>query len=412
MKDCILCVDIGSTSLKAALMNEFGKSEGFVRISFSNGSENAAAEWLTSLAKAVKQLKAQTSDGELAIEAVAISGNGPTICSPDGTTLLWNEQVNPEYSKNTKSLFIPRLKGFKNKFPEKWAASNVIFSGPEYLIWLLTQNAYTILPEKRYEETYWTKTDLLDNGFTEEETKKLPPFIEMGKFAGKICKSAALETGLLEGTFVITGGPDFMVALIGTNTLQEGFMCDRSGSSEGINLCTPEPLYGEKIRTLPSVIPGLWNASVLIPESGTRLEEYKKTIESKLNKMLSYDELYDLILDGNKEYAEGYEILRDMAIKVFAAGNILNTACKAAHLPDAKYITVTGGQALNSRWTQFKCNTMGIPMRVCDFPDAELVGDHILARVALGDFDSLEEAAFALVRTTKRFTPAVPFDHK
>lgn len=411
MKDSVLCVDIGSTSLKAALMNELGKSEGFVRVEYENPSLNAGKQWLSSLTKAVKLLKDQ-NQGEIKVECVVVSGNGPTIVSTDGTTLLWNEEINPAYSSNTKSIFIPRLLAFKNTYPEQWNNSNAIFSGPEYLIWQLTENACTILPEERYKQAYWTEEELKNNGFNGEEIKKLPPYIKLGDFAGKICKSAALQTGLLEGTFVIAGGPDFIVALIGTNTLEEGFMCDRAGSSEGINLCTPEPLYGDKIRTLPSIIPGLWNASVLIPESGTRLEEYKTIVEEKLGKTVSYDELYDLIFDNQEEYAVGFDILRDMAIKTYAAGNILNKACKAAHLPDAKYITVTGGQALNRRWTQFKCDTMGIPMRVTDFPDAELIGDHILGRLALGDFDSLEEAAFCLVKTTNRFTPSVPQDHK
>ncbi len=412
MKDSVLCIDIGSTSLKAALMNEAGKTEGFVRVEFKNSVQDAGREWVSALAKAVKLLKEENGGNALQIEAVCISGNGPTLCSTDGTTLLWNQKVDEKYLTETKSLFIPRLKGFRDAFPDKWEETNAVFSGPEYLIWRLTGSPCTILPEERFRETYWTQEELEKCGFTEEEIKKLPPFIGIAQCAGKITQAAALETGLLEGTMVVTGGPDFIVALIGTNTLEEGFMCDRAGSSEGINLCTSQPLYGDKIRTLPSVIPGLWNASVLISESGVRLEDYKKQLETRLEHSVSWDELYNLVLDNPKDYSDGYEILRDMAIKVFAAGNILNKAVKAASLPDPKYITVTGGQALNSRWTQFKCDTMGIPMRVTDFPDAELVGDHILARLALGDFDSLEEAAFTLVKTTNRFSPATPQDHK
>ena len=38
---------------------------------------------------------------------------------------------------------------------------------------------------------------------------------------------------LESGIPVYCGGPDFVAALIGTDTLQKGAICDRCGSSEG-----------------------------------------------------------------------------------------------------------------------------------------------------------------------------------
>ena len=74
-------------------------------------------------------------------------------------------------------------------------------------------------------------------------------------------------------------------------------------------------------------------------------------------------------------------------------------------------MTITGGQALNEKWTQVKCDTLCIPISVTECVDAELVGDNVLARIALGYYDSIEEAAFALVKKAKTYMPTVPADH-
>ena len=265
MKDAILCVDIGTSSLKAALMPDSPKSIAYARANFMEKDESKIArEWVGALKQAVEELKQKSPD--TGIEAVCISGNGPTVVSNNGLTLLWSKNA-PTSVSDKKSIWIPRLDAFRKLHTHHWYESDKIFGTPEYLIYRLTGNAVTILPEERFREIYWTEEQLKAEGFSDDEIKKLPPFVKPGTLAGKITKQAAEETGLLEGTLVFCGAPDFVVALIGTDTLDTGMLCDRSGSSEGLNLCTPIPLNSPNIRTMPSIIPGMWNAAVIIPDT-------------------------------------------------------------------------------------------------------------------------------------------------
>ncbi len=422
MADAVLCVDIGSTSLKAAFMTDSPEPLAYTRqVLAESGSNFAACEWLSALAKAVSVLK--TLAPNTGIEAVVISGNGPTLVSPTGETLMWNEEVptNLELPKS-KSLYIPRIDAFRRKYPETWKVSSKIFSGPEFLVWTLTGKAVTFLPEERFGEYYWTKDLLKAANFSDEEISKLPEFIEPAKAVGKITEAAALATGLLEGTFVISGVPDFIAAMLGTNTVLPGLMCDRAGSSEGLNLCTDQPLEGDKIRTMPSIIPGLWNASVLIPDSGVEISAFKHKLEVARKEKIEWPKLLSSLVDyrrgktvallSEKEAEEGSQILFNNAHKVWAACNILNSAAKRAGLKDPMYMTVAGGQAQNDAWMQLKCDTAGIPVWVTSCPDSELAGDNILARISLGDYDSFEAAAFCLTKTAKKFSPATPVDKK
>lgn len=418
MEDAILCVDIGTSSLKAAYMPDSSAAIAFSREEFpKSGTETAARNWLPALKKAVENLKRQSPD--TGIEAVCISGNGPTVVSDNGTTLMWFEKTATTVSE-TKSMWIPRLDAYRKLHAHHWHESKWIFGAPEYLIYELTGKALAILPEERYEQIYWTEEQLKSEGFSSDEIQKLPPFEKPGALAGKITAEAAKATGLIEGTLVFCGAPDFIAALVGTDTLGEAAMCDRAGSSEGINLCTSKPVHGEAIRTMPSIISGMWNASVVIPDTGKRFADFKDKVESAQNIKITYKDLVAQIMDYDsvatqkvitkEQQQEGLAVINDVSHQLWAALNILKGAGAAAGLPQPKSMTITGGQALNERWTQIKCDMLCFPIAVTECADAELAGDNVFARVSLGYYDSIEEAAFALVKKQRVYTPSSPAD--
>lgn len=419
MNEAVLCVDIGSTSLKAAYMADSPKSIAYARSNYARKDpDRAAREWLPALKEAVKELKEKAPD--TGIEAVCISGNGPTIVSDDGLTLMWYQDA-PTTVSDTKSMFLPRIDAFRKIHSHHWYECKWILGAPEYLIYKLTGNAVTILPEERYRDIYWTQELLKKEGFSDDEISKIPNFVKPGAFAGKITAEAAALTGLTEGTLVFCGAPDFIVALIGTDTLDTGLMCDRSGSSEGINLCTPVPLNAPNIRVMPSIIPGMWNASIVIPDTGKRFADFKEKVEEELKTKITHKNLVAQLVDYDKPETEkiltkeqqqaGMAVINDVTHQLWAAVNILKKASADAGLPLPRSMTITGGQALNERWSQVKTDTLCIPVSVTECVDAELAGDNILARVSLGYYDSIEEAAFALVKKAKVYMPATPADH-
>mgnify|MGYP002622590114 CR=1 FL=1 len=393
MTDTILCIDIGTSSLKAALLpDSLSKGEIFVSrqaYPVSAIRENISARYyLSALKNALSELSEKNPD--YAIEAVCISGNGPTVVSDDGTTLLYSDALPQECLsqkkselKNTKSLFIPRFAGFKYLFENKWRNSAHVFGAGEFLIHELTGEAVSILPEERFLPAYWTEEELVKCGFLDSDIKKIPPLRMMGSFSGKVSEKAALATGLLEGTFVFAGAPDFVVALLGTGTVFPGRLCDRAGSSEGLNLCTAKPVFAEGLRTLPSAIPGLWNVSYLLKSSQSLRDNRETSLrenpshrgDSSVNSVPSVRNFAEL--------SHGISLLREAAL------------AQGESFPD--YMTITGGQALDGELISLKEKATGLKIKKMPCADAELLGDLILARVSLGDYDDIEEAVFAIL---------------
>lgn len=437
-----LCADIGTTSLKAALVSDKGQVLSFSKIEFtSTDKSKIALEWFEALKESISALKknqieslsenenlVDSKTGTLNIDAICISGNGPTIVSEDGTTLLWNAPVDsslipdikkilpPELSeKFSHSLFLPRILAFKNLYKNQFEKQK-IFSGPEYLIWSLSNSQITILPEDRYEAAYWNDQVLTaisgstaNNSSPEKNestaincSPSMGPFVKPGFNCGTITKEIASQLKISSSTKVIAGGPDFTVALIGTNTLQQGKLCNRAGSSEGLNWCTAKPVFASGIRTLPSVIPGLWNASILSHNSGDRIADSKQAYEKENNVEISFSQYIKLCLQEKDK--NGAQILQELSDFFKDGISKFRTLSKENNIPLRETVMVTGGQAKNPLWLKHKAECSQINLATCEIPDSELIGDAVLASYGLGLYDSIQEAAEKMVKIKNVFT--------
>ena len=353
-RDCVLAVDIGTTALKAGLITKEGEVLAMTSIAYSAPENRFVAEgWIWALKAAVDKLKSavpEPVEGRL-IKALAISGNGPTLVSESGLTLRWNEypacalnldETSPDEAHEfAHSIFLPRILLFRDLIGDEYESTSHLFSGPEYLMWQLTGNAVTVLPEPRYETAYWNAQVLEGFGIM---TGKMPGFVELGHNCGELLDNNCEFLGLPKVP-VFAVGPDFIAGLIGTGTTKCGTICDRAGSSEGINLCVDKEIRAEGIRTLPCVTEGLWNISVLIPNSAA----------------LPEDERLE---------------------KVVAAVELLKKLSQDNGIAFPTVMTVTGGQAKDEAYFEKKrarLAQLGLELKVGTCVDAELMGDGIVA---------------------------------
>ncbi len=378
MEEFVLCIDIGTSSVKSALVGFKGKVICFHQIKYSDFPEacKIAEIWENCVTILVNSIRRKIKTKWERVKGVCISGNGPTFVLQDKTTFLWNHKVDFEIPAFGKSLFLPRLFALKKLYPQQYLHSQFVFSGPEYLIYSMTGNAVTILPQHSFSDFYWPRENLNQfesSGIFEDDLKKLPPFVLSGTIAG-LCKNSRFN---LDNLPVICGAPDFVSALVGTGTIESGKMCNRAGSSEGFNLCTSFPMAAENIRCMPSIINGLWNASTLIPDSGS--------------------DVYDLFCKkiSNKIKFENY------CSKINSAFTTLKNcaALNNQNFPDN--FVITGGQSKIKGGIKLKKKLLGSKINLAQIPDAELLGNGCIGFVALGKYDSLQNAVKNIVHLRK-----------
>ena len=122
-KTRVLAIDIGTSSLKAGLIDTTGSLLAFERERFSK--EKPETMWLDAFLICVKKIFQE--QGHAPPRAISISGNGPTLAfvhqdssgKESADILLWNEALTDPSMANKitqayqgKSLFIPRILGY------------------------------------------------------------------------------------------------------------------------------------------------------------------------------------------------------------------------------------------------------------------------------------------------------------
>lgn len=398
MNRTVFAVDIGTSSLKAALISVDGTVLAYSRIRFLPGTRTAR-DWERAFFTAWETVCASVQP-----DAICVSGNGPTLVGiMEGKAsglLMWNDRV-PDTEYTGRSIFMPRIEAYRKIFSDRYARLSLLLSGPEYLVYLLSGAAVTILPDTRYESAYWTAEDagLLP------DSSVLPPFIPPAVIAGytRTILADGRSSPLPAGIPVVTGGPDFYTALVGTATLHPAQACDRAGTSEGLNLCTEQPLNCQGIRTLPGVLPGLWNASWLLNETGADFHRYR---QESGKSAVSYPELLAEI-EASPIIPRNGEQLHPGRYHVEKIGFAVREgieALKKASAHESEY-RLSGGQARNEIWNQMKADMTGTVFVLTGTADGELMGDAVLGFTALGDFRTIEEAASAMVRVSRRYEP-------
>jgi xylulokinase len=429
----ILCADIGTSSLKAACIDVDGHTSCFAREPYGAAGSAAtvsAAEWENALGRALARICSRNDAPQP--DAICISGNGPTLApvTRDGETLAplyWHQ--GPQGSAESRgeaggrSFFLPHVERFRRERPAEYARTALLLPAQEWLSWRLGAEPAATLPPA-YEPYYWDDAQCAALGI---DRGLFPPFVAPGTITGRLSQEAARRlaglTGGQErlgaGTPIIAGGVDFIMALIGAGTVEPGMVCDRAGTSEGINFCAAfpgmagPPRFPPEIRILPHAGPGLWNLSVIIPASGRLFEQYRALTGQERR---SYDDILAELIPGgllpepspagSGEAAFsgaldlGRAVLSVMGFTVRAAAETLGR-----HGFPVTEMRLSGGQSKNRRWNQLKADIAGISLLVPEQPDCELAGDAVLGAIALGEAADLREGIRRIVRVRERVVP-------
>lgn len=439
-----LSVDVGSSQIKAALIAEDGRLLSIarrpVRIihgSAPNEHETSSDEWTGAAFEAIREACA----GGPPPRALAVSGNGPTLVAldpsdrPVGMALSWmDRRASTEAALVSRhaglpvdaSFYLPKALWFQRNHPRSTRIARFL-SCPEHLLYVLSGEAWTYLPDPGYLPYIWS-ADLiravgLDPGL-------FPPFIKPGCLAGSLRGAVAAELGLPAGIPAVAGFPDFLAGLVGAGIVETGEAGDRGGTSEAINIAARGPYPGRGLLSLPHAIPGLWNISGGLSTAGKALEWLAPNLG------LAGPEELVLLAEKSPPGARGLIFIPYLAGEraplwdpdrraafvglSLAQGRpemaraACEALCYALRLPaelakeagfELRLLRTTGGSGRSAFLSTMKASILGLPVELPEVAESELVGDAAAAAVGLGDFPDLRSAARAMTRIGGRHEP-------
>jgi xylulokinase len=444
----VLVFDIGTSVLKGGIIDNRGdlldRAQVPVHLTESGTPlyhEADAESWISSMARVVSMLDVS---GRKDIRAVVVSGNGPTLVPvgrngrPLDSAMTWMDRrgvkeaeyiagITGEYVDPT--FYLPKAYWIYKNSPRVYKKTRYFLSCPEFIDFVLTGNAFTVLPSDQFTRYIWTEEVLKK---LKMDLDKFPPFIKPGQLLGEVRAEAQKLIGIPSGTRVFAGGPDFIMTLLGTATVEPGRACDRAGTSEGINLCSRIPLKDPRLMSLPHIVEGFHNISGIISTSGKALEWCRavtgrqnddfETLFEKVRKVPpgSKGLIFLPYLAGERAplwdpYARGcfiglstshrsIDITRAVVESIgFAIRDVIEVMLENKLSLDE--LRVTGGQARSTVWNQIKADITGKRILVTETGYSELIGDACVALYALGEFATPAEASENIVKIKKVYTP-------
>jgi len=459
----LLTIDIGTSIFKSAIWDFEGNRPAFssvpLSISRNEGLRHEAdsGQWLRAFEDCCRSLGMNIHLNT--VEALIICGNGPSLTPVLSAPLteteqsdksgfaysiglytapsrLWLDRRAVEAAQQVSALaggfvdpgfYLPKALDIKINERPLYENTKFFLGCPELLAYALTGEARTVFPSDGFERWFWNDSILEKLGL---DKGKFPPFIRPGEVFGQLNPKTAARFGFKPDIPVISGGPDFFAAILGSGVIKPGQVCDRAGTSEGINACTERRISDERLMSYKHPVKPFWNLSGIISTTGKAIEWGRDLLGIE-----SYDAFYALTqtaLPGAGglvflPYLAGERapvwdpskrgILRGLGIDTSRpefARSVLEGICFAIRditgimEKDGAVIEelrVAGSLSKSDLLNQIKADITKKPVFVPCHKEAVLMGLAIIGSYALGKYSSFAEAASALVKIDKEFLP-------
>lgn len=447
-------IDVGTTSIKAALFDEGGTAlrtygEPYPTTRPQAGfAEQNPDDWTSRVFAALNHLSDGLSEGAVAGVGLTSQVNTHVFVSADGTPLApaitWQDGRAAREAAELDAMIsaderigwwgaplpidashpLARALWMQRHHPDIWAQTRWLMAPKDYCLLKLTgeatadpMTAFGLIDQSL---TYVPRLVELVDGLAE----RLPPLHGFTEVAGHI------RSGLpLAGLPLVTGAMDAWAGLIGTGAVHEGDCMYLSGTSEIVGLvssfrhpaagvvafptCEGITMHAGPTQSGGASLAWLSNLTGRAPSELSALA-VTSAIHRPTPLFLPHLQgerapIWDIGargafigLDGSMGPAE---LTRAVFEGVASSVRWLLEALEASAGRPATSFSMAGGGAASDPWCQIRADMLGRPIKRLKTLDAGVLGAAVLAGVGAGCFSSIGEAANRLVVVERLFEP-------
>lgn len=454
--ELLIGIDIGTTCTKGGIFSAEGELIGQWKESYPLNSDECPGaatskpqDWWKAVRKVLRNCALLTSGGT--IRGIAIGSHGPSLVAldekgrPVRSSLLWMDRRAVKEAEliaiETGSMedpawYMPKALWIKNHEPDIFKKIRWFLQPLDYINFLLTGKITASLASEHIKP--WKENTIRAAGI---QQSLFPPYTLMGNYLGEVSAVAACSTGIPAGTpvFAGTGGADFVEVLIGTATLEVGRVCDRGGTSQGVNLCAKHPIPGCGLFCAPHpLVQDLYHLGGLMSTTGKALQWYKEifygkrtSYEALLSKAAAsppgarglmflpwlsgirtpwWDPLAQGVFLGMDLQHREEDFIRAI-IEGVALGINQMIRIFTSHGAEPTEIRSCGGQSRSGLWNQIKADVTGMTVKIPQLTDGEILGMALLAGKGAGIFTDIKDSAERLVKISREYVPD-PENHR
>jgi len=324
MRDLYLAVDVGTGSLRAALVDRRGKilaiaSREHEQIVPQFGwSEQRPADWWTGTVETIREVLTLVDKAPARVAAICVCGqmHATVLVDENGalareTVPLWNDKRTLEnmedfsarhapesYLAQTANPASPAWPAFKLRWlaehdPKAMARTRHVLMPKDWINFKLTglygqdrtEGSMSFLMDAKTRD--WSD-DLA--ALTGIPLHLLPPLHDPLEILGGLEQQVAAKLGLAAGLPVLVGGGDYPVALLGSGVLKPGMASDVTGTSTIVTLIHEKPVIDRAVSNVATV-DGKWGSFILLDAGGDAVRWARRAFHQNRR---SYGELASL----------------------------------------------------------------------------------------------------------------------
>ncbi|HLQ77676.1 MAG TPA: xylulokinase [Terriglobia bacterium] len=462
-----LGIDVGTGGTRALLVDGRGK----VRHSFTSPHEDMRMErplwaeqrpenWWDAAQLAIRGVLEAAGAAGKDIRGIGLSGqmHGLVLLDPSNhiirPALIWCDQRSQQQVDAINQLVgrdnvvscianpvltgftLPKLLWIRDNEPEHFARVGKILLPKDYLRFQLTGEQISDVSDASGTALF----DVVRRSWSMELAGKLgidrgilPRVMESAEISGRVSNSAALATGLVEGTPVVAGAGDQAASAVGNGIVEQGILSCTIGTSGVVFAHTPTPVYDPagRVHTFCHAVPGAWHVMGVTQGAGLSLQWFRNNFAPGVD----YDNLTadaatapagsqglywlpylmgertphldasarggwigltakhrraDLIrslLEGvSYSQMDGLEIIEKMGVRVNS-------------------VRVSGGGARSAFWRQMLADVFNKRVAVLESEEGSAYGAALLALVGTGEYSSVNEVCKTAVREVSFVDP-------
>lgn len=271
----------------------------------------------------------------------------------------------------------------------------------------------------------------------------MPPAYEGPEITGRVSGEVARATGLPEGTPVVAGGGDQAAGGVGCGVVRAGVLSASMGTSGVVFACTDDVARDPqgRVHTFCHSVPGKWHVMGVMLSAGGSLRWYRDVLGATERAMAEATgrDPYDYICETAAAAPAGSEGLiflpyltgertphKDPDAKgAYIGFSLRHTRAHMARavLEGVAYgmrdgldilremgvplneIRATGGGARSALWRQIQADVYSLPLVTLAADEGPAYGASLLALVAAGEHNTVEDACDVAVKTVSKTAP-------
>lgn len=464
MRDLYLAIDVGTGSLRAALVDRTGQILAFANrehdqiVPQHGWSEQRPRDWWTGTVESIREVLGKVDNAPNRVAAICACGqmHGSVLIDDDGeltreAALLWND-------KRTA----PQVEAFAARVPAaeglKHTANVPATAWPAFKIAWLTENDpqsvdeassllmpkdwinFKLTGERAQDVTEASLSFLMDwktRSWSDEMValtgapgNLLPPLHNPQDVLAGLSDEAAGLLGLSAGIPVLVGAGDYPLALLGSGVTEPGTGSDVTGTSTIITLMHDEPVLDANVSNVIGG-GGTWGSFTLLDAGGDAVRwarrafhdnrrSYGEVAEAATRAPAGSNGLFFLpYLSGERfgdnanSRAQFFGLTASHGLPDLHRAVLEGVAFSVRHRLDdlqgghgrPDRIVASSGGAKSRLWLEIKASLYNVPYAVPEELECGVVGAAMLASIAAGHNADVGEATRAMVRFVEDVHP-------